>query len=138
VQWKDDATGLPCIAKRNKMGVWCGYVGVSEGHPAHGRGYEDVEVEVHGDLTFADFCQPHDPGYDGEAHAICHVVQDGEDDRVYWLGFDCNHYDDLSPAMDARFGFGEDAMMTYKTLAYAKDQCASLAAQLDTMSYSGT
>jgi hypothetical protein len=31
-QWPDPSTGLPCLAVRNRFGVWCGYVGVSPGH----------------------------------------------------------------------------------------------------------
>lgn len=39
VQWKDEATGLPCLVVRNHGGAWCGYAGVSEGHPLFGIGY---------------------------------------------------------------------------------------------------
>lgn len=83
VQWLDETTGKPCLAVRNHMGAWCGYVGVTFGHPAFGRHYDDVlptaswmryflarflarffkrdsYVEVHGGLTFADICRPHD------------------------------------------------------------------------------
>lgn len=38
-QWTDAATGLPCLLKRNRSGVLCGYVGVADGHPLHGVGY---------------------------------------------------------------------------------------------------
>lgn len=37
VEWRDEATGLPCLALRNDMfGSWCGYVAVPPGHPVHG------------------------------------------------------------------------------------------------------
>lgn len=34
VQWQDETTGLPCMVRRGspEIGVWCGYVGVAEGH----------------------------------------------------------------------------------------------------------
>lgn len=32
-QWQDEATGLPCLIVRNRMGALCGYVGVPESHP---------------------------------------------------------------------------------------------------------
>lgn len=60
-QWLDEATGLPCLAVRaSALGHWCGYVGVPVGHPAYGKGYADLDVTVHGGLTFADRCVRHD------------------------------------------------------------------------------
>jgi hypothetical protein len=136
-QFADEATGLPCLVKRSPMsGSLCGYVGVSEGHPWFGKGYGDLEghdadgPDVHGGLTFADFCQE-----GPEEATICHVPGPGEPDRVYWLGFDCAHAWDLSPARAARereSGMPDyPGLMqeTYKTVAFVKAQCASLAAQ---------
>lgn len=62
LQWPDEATGLPCLAVRHaSLGHWCGYVGVPPEHPWAGHTYDsDVEVDVHGGLTFADACQPHE------------------------------------------------------------------------------
>jgi hypothetical protein len=69
VQWPDAVTGLPCLAVRSDLGNWCGYVGVSPDHPDHGKGYDDVDVEIHGGLTFAAGC-----GHsDNESEGICHV-----------------------------------------------------------------
>ena len=128
-QYADEATGLPCLVKRGPFGALCGYVGVSEGHPWFGKGYDDVPAEAHGGLTFADFCQEGD-----EAKTICHVPGPGEPDRVWWLGFDCGHAWDISPAMDAREagrGWAPIHMpdSSYKTVAYVKAECARLAAQ---------
>ena len=87
-EWKDPATGLPCLAHRNEGdGNWCGYVAVAPGHPAHGKDYDDVAADVHGGLTYAGKCSGH----------ICHVPAPGEPDNVYWLGFDCHHWNDLAP-----------------------------------------
>lgn len=128
-QFTDEATGLPCLLKRNTFGALCGYVGVSEGHPWSGREYGDVPAEAHGGLTFAGFCQEGD-----EAHTICHVPGPGEPDRVYWLGFDCGHSFDISPGMEARRAERGRAPIrmpdsSYKTVAYVKAECARLAAQ---------
>lgn len=128
VQWPDADTGLPCLAVRNSaFGHWCGYVGVPPGHPQHGKGYDYVDAEVHGGLTFANTCRPGDD----EAHGICHVPEPGEPDDVYWLGFDCGHGWDTSPAYLARYPqFPDPKEATYKTLAYVQAQCAALAKQL--------
>lgn len=97
MQWQDPATGLPCLIVRNSecTGALCGYVGVPPGHPLHGKSYNDVEVSVHGGLTFADKCRP-----EADDGGICHVADPGEPDDVWWLGFDCAHAMDLSPHME--------------------------------------
>jgi hypothetical protein len=122
VVWVDDKTGLPCQAKRNHSGAWCGYVGVPEGHRAYGRGYEDVPAVVHGGLTFAGHWS---------------------DEGPWWLGFDCGHFMDRMPAMDARlreihktrpdFPDMPEVMgwrQEYRDLAYVVDEVTQLAAQL--------
>ena len=134
VQWPDEATGLPCIVKRSRYGAWCGYVGVSESHPYFQTHYNDVsDIEVHCGLTFSDFCQPYEPGE--EVDKICHVVEDGENDRVWWLGFDCGHTWDIQPGMEK---FNRDRGMPelmqssmggeYRTIDFVRNQCRLLAA----------
>ena len=125
VQWPDSETGLPCLAVRNRVGTWCGYVGITKEHPAFEKDYNDIDEwpEVHGGLTYADFCQENN-----KEHGVCHIVATGEDDRVWWLGFDCGHCGDLVPSMpELVISVGDD---TYKTLDYVKGHCASLAKQL--------
>lgn len=127
-EWKDPATGFPCLANRNMgSGAWCGYVAVPPGHPAHGKDYDDVDARAHGGLTYANKCSGH----------ICHVAEPGEPDDVWWLGFDCAHYQDYIPAMrarDAARGWGDrGGDDTYRTLSYVERECAELAKQLAEM-----
>jgi hypothetical protein len=157
-EWRDEATGLPCIARRGSSGAWCGYVGVAPTHPLHSiaygecpddcakyqeKGYCDHCPEsslcVHGGITFSNPCRPNEDG-----HGICHVPEEGEDDDVWWFGFDCAHAGDFSPAYynilrdtSVRMGPANASLLeearrgdTYRTLAYAQEQCAHLAAQL--------
>lgn len=113
VEWRDEATGLPCLALRHeRLGHWCGYVAVPPGHPAHGRGYDDVPAEVHGGLTYAEKCH-------GQ---VCHKPAPGEPEDAWWLGFDCAHGWDLSP------GLYRSAL--YRDLPYVQAECAALARQL--------
>ena len=144
VQWKDEATGLPCLAKRHgRAGHWCGYVGVPEGHPAFGKDYDDVRVatddgwpDAHGGLTYAAHCQEGD-----EAEAICHIPDPGEPDHVWWLGFDCAHSGDLSPGYAAldrkRYEETGDSLWlsrgsyeSYRDLRYVRGVVRRLAGQL--------
>lgn len=129
-QWRDPATGLPCLVVRNPHGAWCGYVGVSAGHPWYEQPFTNIddETQVHGGLTYSDHC----------AEEICHVVEAGEDDHVWWLGFDTFHYCDMSPGMQAqerRLGlpdfpqFYGAPVMTYKNMGYVTAECESLARQ---------
>src|SRR6266705_4271161 len=84
--------GLPCLALRNRDGVWCGYAAVPPGHPWHGRSYHNLNVEVHGGLTYSGACR-------GE---ICHAPAPGEPDDVWWVGFDTGHCCDYAPGVEAR------------------------------------
>lgn len=138
VQWKDEATGLPCLAKRHEFyGNWCGYVGVSEGHP-HFLAEDtcELDLEVHGGITYGATCQE-----GPEATSICHVPGPGEPDHVFWLGFDCGHAWDMQPGLIASYGerFARDGNpiwlavregVEYRTLEYVRAECARLAAQL--------
>jgi hypothetical protein len=123
-QWQDETTGYPCLIVRNSAGALCGYVGVRKSHPNYEQGYEEPEVYVHGGLTFADRCQQEQHDCEG----ICHKVAKGEDDDVWWFGFDCLHAGDSSPPVhDGRshFNYGE-----YRDFAYVTSEVASLVDQL--------
>lgn len=120
IQWQDEETGLPCLIVRGPSGALCGYVGVDESHPAHGKGYEEVDVAVHGGLTFADRCAE-----SADGRGICHIPTPGEPEHVWWLGFDCAHYGDVCPAYESGLWDG-----CYKELAYVEHEVRGLARQL--------
>ena len=120
-EWTDEETGLDCLAVRTRLGHWCGYVGVPEGHPFYERDYYslDTDVDVHGDLTYSNSCSGN----------ICHE----SDKKVWWLGFDCAHSGDLSPGHSREFHVAVSHLFRadiYRTLEYVKNECASLASQL--------
>lgn len=136
VEWEH--AGLPCLAARSEIGGnWCGYAAVPPGHPLHGKDYNDVDVDVHGGLTYASLCAGH----------ICHVPKPGEPDDVWWFGFDCGHCFDVMPAMDSRtrsFGLAPVfppygmPLTTYKTLDYVQAEVNRLADQLAALVSPGT
>ena len=117
-QFEDPTTGFPCLINRNHMGSLCGYIGVDDGHPWYQADYDDVDAEVHGGLTYSAFCQDELD----EAHAICHVPGPGEPDKLWWLGFDCAHWQDITPHMLQYPGypFGDSDMFpsSYKSFEY--------------------
>jgi hypothetical protein len=61
---------------RNQLGYRCGYLKVLPGHSWYGKGYYDIDADVHGGLTFAHADKP------------CEQIGD---DAGWWLGFDCAH-----------------------------------------------
>lgn len=126
VQWQDEATGLPCLAVRTKLtGALCGYVGVAAGHPAFGECYDALgHIDVHGGLTYSDHCNG------DEERGVCHTPDPGEPEHAWWVGFDCAHCGDVTPAM----AYTEEIALAlggaYRTLDYVQDQCRLLAQQL--------
>lgn len=116
LQFKDEATGAPCLIVRGPVGALCGYVGVPEGHKYFGVEYDNVPVEVHGGLTYSNHCTDH----------ICHVPEPGEPDHVWWLGFDCAHSEDMAPAIPVVC----NGRYRYRDMDYVKREIRELAEQL--------
>jgi hypothetical protein len=74
------------------LGWGNGYVVLPKGHPMHGRGYDDIPVDVHGGLTFAQAVE--DTGYE----------ELGEEDAGGWIvGFDTAHWGDDQDTCDQDF-----------------------------------
>lgn len=144
--WVDPDTGLDCLINRSRMGNWCGYVGVAEGHPLFGYGYSEHvkpcptgepescwdcptperELSVHGGLTFAAACQEtEDP-----AEGICHAPEAGRPAHIWWFGFDCAHSGDLVPTMYRSLPASLREGEQYRDLDYVRSECADLAKQV--------
>jgi len=119
---KFESSGYQCIVLRGPVGSLNGYVELPLGHPSFGKHYDDVDVEVHGGLTYGSHTNP----------------DTGEKDLGFWLGFDTAHAGDITPktssllrafseAFEPRPGGTKD---TYKNFAYVREQVVSLAKQL--------
>lgn len=119
--------GMSCLMVRNMSYVWCGYVAVPPGHPAYEKHYDEVDVEVHGGLTYSDHCQKDGP--------ICHLPNPGDPDNVWWLGFDTCHWNDYSPGLDSalRMTGNNCERGVYRDMKYVKAECEGLAEQLSSM-----
>ena len=130
VVWIDTATGFDCMIHRNYSGAWCGYVGVTADHDYFGVDYDRLHWHTegdHGGLTFTGACGPRREDGSG----ICHLPLEGRPDKVWWLGFDCNHCQDLSPqeaGRDDPMPWTEDAV--YRPLPYVIGCVQKLAASL--------
>ena len=77
----------------------------------------DSLLNVHGGITFTGFCQEN-----AEEKGICHKPSEGEPNHIWWLGFDCSHSGDLSPAYTS---FPELYRGNYKNIFYVKQKIKS-------------
>lgn len=96
-EWK--AFGLSCaVVQAREASYRCGYVRVPPNHPMFGKYYDDVDVSVHGGLTFAKIepCTEH------------------EDGQGYWFGFDCGHSEDA--LIDPNVNLDEVSSQTRKLI----------------------
>lgn len=125
--------GLACAVTQAEEGRHrCGYVRVPPTHPAFGKGYDLLDVSVHGGLTFAQ-------------REPCSEHQDGQG---WWFGFDCAHAGDamLDPShvstnpefLALKRIFGENpGFMRWKdhywTQEEVEQECNDLAEQLAAM-----
>lgn len=145
-QWQDEATGLAClIVRHSTSGHLCGYVGVDDSHPLHGKEYmeclkpgcdhegycdHDGRVEgmldAHGGVTFSAACDEEGD----ESRSVCHVAGPGEPEPLWWFGFDAAHAGDRCPGTDALMRYRGPVCDEYRTVGYMKGECADLARQL--------
>jgi len=141
MNFTDEATGLPIALRRNRMGAWCGYVGVRSHHPWHGKEESEVvdapHALTHRSVSMDDvgvinlLCA----GVDSDAAANrfrisllvhCHggltyareAHWENETRATWWFGFDCSHAGDLMPISRER-GF-RDCGDVYRNLDYVK------------------
>jgi hypothetical protein len=144
VQWIDDATDMDCLIVRGPSGALCGYVGVLPSHPLHGKEYsmctqptpcEEVccdhtpmhALSAHGGITYSDFCAHSED----ESRGICHIPVGDRPDTVYWFGFDCAHYGDVTPKYDNDEKYGRSLRDgSYKSVRYVAEEVRRLAEQL--------
>ena len=118
-RWTDVATGYECsIVRHTSMQHLCGYVGLPADHPWFRKHYDDARmmdgdyVEAHGGLTYAHDHAPNE-----------------KPDGLWWLGFDCAHLGDYSPDIGRGVRSSGDSEETYKTWAYVRAECETLASQ---------
>jgi len=126
--WTDAASGLQCLAWRNRLGTWNGSVVLPARHPLHGADDLDLPpLRVHGGLEFSGACGELDP----LASVCAHLHPSDSEAHAWCLGFDCGHGYDLSPGYrrdlyDHQVASG----IPYRALPYVQAQCAQLAAQV--------
>ena len=105
---------IHCSIHRNGVKALCGYITLTKDSSLYGVGYDDLDLHAHGGLTY-----------------------DGYDENKNWvIGFDCAHYQDLSPyfLLSEEYSFGQRG--TYRDMEYVKSECENLAEQVSFFSKS--
>ncbi len=116
-EWIDEETNLPCLIVRASIGTLCGYVGVPLKSKLAKKDYNDIEVSIHGGLTYGSKCND----------IICHEA----DEEVFWFGFDCAHAGDLTPLRVSRLLSSDIFHEMYRNFEYVKNEVTSLAQQIN-------
>ena len=105
--------GLKCLIRRiyhDKIpedlgGYFCGYVEIDEGHPLY-HSNKRFDADVHGGVTWNGFMQD-----------------------TYYVGFDCNHAWDISPA-EQKLELCRVFDAKYRDINYVIEECKYLANQI--------
>ena len=157
--------GYKCVVTFGDLGHRCGYVGVDKTHPLYKVNYydyldilkEDIgDREVSGVIPLFYACLDTDERIKADAYFQVHgglTYSGGGDNSEYpiksdlwWLGFDCGHYDDRQDLELAIKVFPErkeyyerEMFFMYKydtggeirTLEYVENECKQLVTQLE-------
>jgi hypothetical protein len=119
-EWVHELTGYKCTVWRHPtFGSLNGYVAIPKGHRVWGKGYDDVDVDVHGGLTYAN---------------------EDKETSEWVFGFDCTHAGDFSPKLAlTMMKFVDDGAESmnwrtrtevYRTFEWVKKEVCVLARQL--------
>lgn len=133
--WVDALSGLQCMIARSHGGHLCGYVAVPPGHPLHGNNTRDVDLDAHGGINYSQ-------GFAMSDFRVDPPLTDTT--PFWWLGFDCGHSWDYSPAMAAHFKHLAEQLdrpilssldmfnqpQRYCIIEYVKEEVTDLAAQV--------
>jgi hypothetical protein len=101
--------GFQCRILRHNVHL-CGYIGIPKGHKLYGKSCDDIEIDVHGGLTYARDSLRFQPEKD-----------------LWWIGFDCAHAGDFSDFYEDMTLDNEDI---YRDMEYVENEIKSMVDQI--------
>jgi len=114
---KFEHAGFKCLILRNEdLKHLNGYVALPKGHPCYGKTWLNIDVSVHGGITF------NEKG-DGKKW----------EKEYWWIGFDTGHSGDYSPGLEEKIpDFYQGSCLTaeYRNIHYVIQETKRLAEQL--------
>ena len=123
--WIDPKTRLDCLALRNEVGQWCGYVGVPFASKYYGVDKNGIElIGIPNEVTYADSSSGDD--------ARIRSFLKGRPEIVWWIGFDTGGMSSDCPAHKPRDQkkFGIAWQPVYKDLNFIRPIITELAEEL--------
>ena len=87
---RDAQMGIESVRPHKWFGYANGYVAIPPGHPLNGKGYDDIDISVHGGLTYAE--------------TIEETVANN------WSSIECIGFDSIDEIPSGYFVFGFDTM----------------------------
>jgi hypothetical protein len=121
---------LPCLMLRQTSGHWCGYVAVPPGHLLYGKDYDDVNVDVHGGLTYSEQRKLSWGSSNKYKIVPQNISLEGLPANVWWFGFDCAHSMDRTPCLPPFYTFDASLDGIYRDAKYVELEIKRLAEQL--------
>jgi hypothetical protein len=120
-EWIDPLSNYMCRILRNiQFQTWNGYVRIPEKHPCFGKDYDDIDVNVHGGLSYGG---DHFPNY----------INPTKEVGYYWFGFDTSHAWDRQPRIIIHFPSPWRKNDVYRDKDYITKEVTKLAKQLKDM-----
>ena len=119
--------GYECAIIGQARGHRCGYICIPREHPAYELHYDDINIDVHGGLTYSESSN----NYPIESK-----------EPKFWIGFDCAHFNDgVDLALVEEIGYLKtrelrDVYMpsgVVRTLEYVQDELIRAVDQLEKM-----
>ncbi len=123
---KDEETGYQYfIARMPITGHLSGYVEVPEHHSFYGIHYDNIPSGTfHGGITLSEFIYISTQTRFPIADFLQPYMKENNKNKVYLLGFDCNHGGDIAPEMYKRGDPFERG--TYKNISFVRNECKNL------------
>lgn len=117
--------GYRCVVLFQSMGFRTAYVALPKDSQFYGVNYDEIPVECHGGLTYADF----------------DLYSQGDIKDVWWIGFDCGHYFDKRDIETCKKYYEETPYMNaslieltdegeVKTLNFCMNECTDIVDQI--------
>lgn len=124
--------GYKCVVIFQALCHRCGYVGITKDHSLYGLDYDEIPVICHGGVTYT---SPTLFGHENETD-------------IFWIGFDCAHYNDGKDYEAGRKYFADDTALIesmtrwgeldkqypydqeVRTQEYVEEQCRQIVDQL--------
>jgi hypothetical protein len=123
-EWVDPYSNYLCrISRMLQFQTWNGYVRIPHTHPCFAQDYDDVDVNVHGGLSYGHYQFPN--------HG--HDYSEETDKNYYWFGFDTAHAWDRQPRIIIHFPSPWGKNDVYRDKDYIIKEVTSLAKQLKDM-----